>query len=195
MRDPLLDPSYREDLELEIHCGHLREVTDRIELSHVRMLEAHDWRALAIVEQDPYARLIPFYPALPPDNGQISNTAQGERSEVQKNLNMGPDRGPRAGVEGPPILRREEVVPRVGLDGARSHYQPIGPVEAVCPVGPAPDVWIDERPGHDPIMQNQFTGYNMMLPPQIIHVLPPPLVVSVPVPVPTTENVRHLFVI
>ncbi|XP_078162215.1 uncharacterized protein LOC144557500 isoform X4 [Carex rostrata] len=188
LRDPLLNPSHRKDLELEIHRGRLREVADRIELSHLRMLEAHDRRALAIAEQNPYARLIPFYPALPPENGQISNTAQGERSEVQKDLNVGPDGGPRAGVEGPPILRREEVVPRVGLDGARSHYQPIGPVEAVCPVGPARDVWIDERLGHDPILQNQFIGYNMMLPPQIIHELPPPLEVPVPVPVLTTEN-------
>ncbi|XP_078162213.1 uncharacterized protein LOC144557500 isoform X2 [Carex rostrata] len=189
LRDPLLNPSHRKDLELEIHRGRLREVADRIELSHLRMLEAHDRRALAIAEQNPYARLIPFYPALPPENGQISNTAQGERSEVQKDLNVGPDGGPRAGVEGPPILRREEVVPRVGLDGARSHYQPIGPVEAVCPVGPARDVWIDERLGHDPILQNQFIGYNMMLPPQIIHELPPPLEVPVPVPVLTTENI------
>ncbi|KAF3332353.1 Zinc-finger of C2H2 type [Carex littledalei] len=183
LQDPLPAPSYREDLELEICRDRLRERADRFELAHIRMLEAHDRRALAIAERDPYARRIPFYPALPPDNGQI----QGERSKVQKDLNVGPDKGPRAGVEGPPILR-EEVVPHAGLDGSRSHYQPIGPVEAVCPVGPARDVRIDERSGHDPIYQNQFTGYDMLRPPQIIHELPPPLVVPVPLPVPTTQN-------
>ncbi|XP_078162206.1 uncharacterized protein LOC144557499 isoform X2 [Carex rostrata] len=185
LQGPLLDHSYHEDLELEICRDRLREVADMIELSHFRMLEAHDRRVLAIAERDPYARRIPFYPALPPDNGQI----QGVRSEVQKNLNLGPYQGPRAGVEGPPILRREEVVPHAGLNGARSHYQPIGPVEAVCPVGPARDVRIDERSGHDPIYQNQFTGYDIMRPPHIIHELPLPLVVPVPVRVPSTQNI------
>lgn len=183
------------------------------------MLEAHDKRALAIAERAPYARHIPFYPELPPDNSQVNHTAQAirhsrspqwvapmyhevldKRQKIQKDRNLGPHRGSQVGVEVPSILRTEEVVPHVGLssfpelrDGARSHCQPIEPVEVVCPVGPAPDVWLDERPADDPILQNRFPGYNMMLPPQFMHEPPAPLPVPVPVPVPIIEKVRHSF--
>jgi hypothetical protein len=181
------------------------------------MLEEHDRWALAISKQVPYARHIPIYPELPPDKSQINHTAQaiphsrspqgatpmyhgllGERHKVQEDQNLGPHWGARVGVEVPLILRSKEFAPHVdpilfteSRNGVRSLGQPVDHVEMVCPHGPARDVWLDDRPAIDPILQNQFTGYNRMVRPHFMHEPPASLVVPVPVPVPIVEKVSH----